>query len=128
MTLLIYLLFLNIAADVLYVFPYSQNTFDLTESARAIAIPYIEWLALDIGMVWIFAIAALHWPIRKQYYSSRSGPGSGQNNLIELMLPHQDIAYFATSDKTKGGKKWYIFVFLGLSLSVLFDVHTDRPI
>ena len=123
MTLLIYLMFLNTAADVLYTFPYSQNTIDLTESAYAIMIPYLQWLALDIGIVWIFAIAALHWPIWNYYYSSSDGHGPDPRTLIELMLPHQDIAYFTTPNKTKGGKKWYILVSLGLAISIVFDVH-----
>ena len=124
MILLIYLLFLNIAADILYEFPYTQGTRSLTQTARGIAIPYIQWLALDIGVVWVFAIAALHWPIWQYYYSSSNGHGPDQNTLIELMLPHQDIACFATSNKTKGGGKWYILVFLGLSISVIFDLYT----
>ena len=123
MTLLIYLLFLNIAADVLYAFPYGLNTLYLTEGARLIAIRYLEWLGLDIGAVWIFAIAALHWPIWKYYFSSSNGHVPDQKTLTELMLPHQDIAYFTTPNKTtKGGGKWYILVFLGLSASTVHDV------
>lgn len=128
MTLLIYLLFLNIAADVLALFPYGQNTNFITQSASVIAIRYLEWLAIDIGVVWIFAIAALHWPIWNHYYSSSNGNRANQNTLIELMLPHQDMAYFTSSRKTKGGKEWYIFVFLGLSTSVIFDIHLFRLI
>ena len=143
MTLLIYLLFLSGAANVLYDFPYNENIVtpptpdapyvisnsqstksNLAESTRWIKIPYIQWLALDIGIVWIYAITALHWPIWNYYYSSRNGHGSDQKTLLELMLPHQDVAYFTTSDKRKGGKKWYIFVFLGLSASTIFDVYT----
>ena len=123
MTLLIHLLFLGIAADVLYEFPYRLNTESLQEIS-VIAISYIQWLALDIGIVWIFAIAALHWPILNHYYSSSNGHRADQKTLIELMLPHQDVAYFITSDKTNGGGKWYILVFLGLLVSILFDVHT----
>ena len=117
-------MFLNIAADVLYTFPYGQNTIDLAENSYAIMIPYLQWLALDIGIVWIFAIAALHWPIWSYYYSSSDGHGPDQKTLIELMLPHQDVAYSTIPNKTKGGKKWYILVFLGLAISIVFDVHT----
>ena len=131
MTLLIYLIFLNIAADALYDFPYSQNEFpysqdtnSLAQSASVIAIPYIQWLALDIAIVWVFVMVALHWPIWGYYRSSSNGHRPDQKSLIELMLPHQDIACFATSNKTKGSGKWYILVFLGLSTSVIFDVHT----
>ena len=124
MTLLIYLLFLNIAANVLYTFPYSQNTRLLTMSANAIAIDYLRWLSIDIAVIWIFAIAALHWPVWKYYFSSSNGHGPDQKTLIELMLPHQEIVYFTTSKKTKGGKKWYILVFLGLSTSVIFSLFS----
>ena len=123
MTLLIYLIFLNIAADVLYIFPYSQNTLYLTQGVLIIVVPYLQWLALDIGIVWIYAIAALHWPIWKYYYSSSNGHRSDHQTLLELMLPHQDIAYFTTSNKKTGGKKWYILVFLGLSTSIIFDIY-----
>ena len=128
MTLLIYLLFLSVAANVLYIFPYSQATSNLTYIASAIAIQYLKWLALDTGMVWILAITALHWPIWSDYYSSSNGQKPDQNTLHELMLPHQDVAYFTMSNKTKGGKKWYIFIFLGLSASVIFSVHLLRRI
>ena len=129
MTLLIYLLFLNIAADVLYFFPYKQNTILLLPvSASGVTIPYLEWLALDIAIVWVFAIAALHWPIWNYYCSSSNGHGPDRKTLLELMLPHQDIAYFTTPDKTKGGRKWYIFVSLGLAISMVFDVHTKHRI
>ena len=123
MTLLIYLMFLNIAADVLYSFPYNQGTSSVTVAARGIAKYYLQWLSLDIGIVWIFAVAALHWPIWKYYYSHSNRHGSGQKTLLELMLPHEDIAYFTTPNKTTGGKKWYILVFLGLSASTVFNVH-----
>ena len=126
MTLLIYLLFLNIAADVLYIFPYSQVTSIITQSAITIAILYLRWLAFDIAIVWVVAIAALHWPIWNYYYSSSNGHGPDRKTSLELMLPHQDIAYFTTSKKTKGGRKWYIVVSLGLSVSIVFDVYLYR--
>ena len=123
MTLLIYLLFLCVAVDVLYLFPYRQTTSYLTQGAGVIAIHYLKWLALDIGVVWIFTTAALHWPIWNYYYSSSHGHGPDQKALIELMLPHQDIALFTTSNKTNGGWKWPIFVVLGLASSVIFDLY-----
>ena len=126
MTLLVYLLFLNIAANVLYTFAYWRSTIDLTQGASLIAIRYLKWLGLDIGAVWIIAIAALHWPIWNYYYSPSNGHRSDHKTLLELMLPHKDIAYFTTSNKTTGGKKWYILVFSGLSASVLYDVHIHR--
>ena len=128
MTLLIYLLFLNIAIDLLYSFPYKQNALLLELSAREVAIPYQKLLALDIAIVWVFAIAALHWPIWNYYYSSSNGHGPDRKTLLELMLTHQDIAYFTTSKKTKGGRKWYIFVFLGLSASIIFDLYLYYPV
>ena len=122
MTLVIYLLFLSIAAIVLYIFPYSYGTIDLLLNPYHITF-YLQLLALEIAIVWVLAIAALHWPIWNYYRSSSNVHGPDQKTLLELMLPHQDIAYFTTSNKTTGGKKWYILIFLGLSTSIVLEFH-----
>ena len=122
MTLLIYLLFLSLAADVLYKFPYLQITENLANNASGMVIFYIALFALDIGIVWIFAIAALHWPIWNYYHSSSNRKRPDQKTLTKLMLPHQDVAFFNTSSKTKGGKKWITFLIIGLSMNIVFSV------
>ena len=139
MILLIYLLFLKVAAVVLYVFPYSPDAFDLgsessilTVNAPSEAIIYLSWLAVDIGVVSLFAIAALHWPIWKCYLS-RDGHGNHQKTLIEFMLPHGNID-FTISEKANRSTVWWFFVFLCLLPSVPFSYFSinnalsDNPI
>ena len=120
MTLLIYLLFLIVAAVVLFMFPYNQSTQMLTLDFATEAAVYLSWLAVDIGVVWLFAIAALHWPIWK-YYRSLHRHTLDQKTLMELMLPHHNIAYFTTSTKAKESRKWWFLVFLCLLPSFPFS-------
>ena len=119
MTLLIYLLFLNVAGVVLYVFPYRQSTAYLTVAINIEATVFLSWLAVDIGVVWLFAVAALHWPIWK-YYRSRHRHRPDQT-LIGLMLPHHNIAYFTTSKRAKKSRKGWFPVFLCLLPSFGFS-------
>ena len=119
-SLLIYLLFLKVAAVALYVFAYNQNSVYLTVNAPSEAIIYLSWLAVDIGAVCLFAMVALHWPIW-DYYRSRGGNRPDEETLRKLMLRHQNIASSTTSDKANRSTKWWILLFLCLLPSVVFS-------
>ena len=105
------LLFLNLAAVVLYEFPYSQSSPFLALTSSAEVSTYLKWLTIGIGVVRSFAITALYWLLCNYYFYSSDGHRSGQETLVELMLPHQNIAYSTTSHMAKGIFKWWFLFF-----------------
>ena len=126
MTLLIYLLSLAVAGDVLYTFPFLQNTSALSVEATAILIRYVPWFALNFVIVWLFAIIALQWPVCNQRMFSKKRERLTSSDLLELMLPNQSLDIYRSVNFYKGSKGWTIFAWVGVAVSIVYYVLTTE--
>ena len=59
MIVLIYMLTLAVGGDLLYTFPYLGGTGEMTRDLAGFLTSYIEWIFLDVGLVWAFAFVCL---------------------------------------------------------------------
>ena len=120
MVLTIYLLSLAVAGDVLYSFPFRQNTSDPVVGAALILLKYTQWFALNVGIVFLVAIFALQWPVWEPRRFSREATDA---DLHKLMFPTQETGSHGSVSFNKGSKVWTIVAFAGVLISVIYDVY-----
>ena len=128
LTLTIYLLSLAVAGDLLYTFPFLQNTSELSSEAIAILNRFMPWFALNILIVWLFATIALQWPVcnRRMFFKEKERLTS--SDLLGLMLPNQNLDVYKSVNFYKGSKGWTILAWMGVLLSVTYDVLVNHAV
>ena len=121
MTLMIYLLSLVVAGVVLYIFPFLQFTSALYSEATLLMELFAQWFALNIGIVWLFAIIALQWPVCNPRIVFRKGERLTSDDLLGLMLPNQKLDIYRSVNFCKGSKGWTILAWVGVIVSITYE-------
>ena len=122
MTLMIYLLSLAVAGDLLYPFSFMQGTARIQFLVIGVCYEYSQWFALNVVIVWLFAIIALQWPVCKRRMFSRKGGRLTSDDLLGLMLPNQKLDIYRSVTFYKGSKGWTILAWMGVLVSVTWIV------
>ena len=119
---MVYLLSLEVAGDVLYVFPFSQVTSALSYEVKGILINFLLWFGLNLGIVGLFATIALQWPVCHYRIFSSKGERLTSDDLLGLMLPNQKLDVYKSVNFYKGSKGWQILAWVCALVSITWNV------
>ena len=99
---------LTTAADVLYVFPFEEDSYDLKSDIRSIIGYYSAWFGVDLALLFLFTIISLSLSnsqdVSEFKWTWRAGMLAKQAKLIKIILLIVSVLILSAASATFGWK------------------------